>query len=198
MKSNEKMINRFEDALTELLKIKHLSKITVTDITGQCNVTRQIFYRYFEDKFHLVAYICNNQYKENLQISNTFECNTTILNLINGIKAQKEFYQYAVQNDSDNVIYNIMYNHTVGMYRGVIQYRTGKLLSDNINFLLILYCRGGIDILIDWIRTGMQMPCEQLRDLFIEAMPDQIFELLTNIEVPVTYLLDCNPCNSTP
>ena len=189
MKSQEKTRNKFTDALTMLLVSMPLSKITVTDIARKCNVTRQIFYRYFEDKLDLVTYICDKQYEASLKKNEIFEWETSILCLLKGIKERKEFYQYAVVADTDNTLYNIMYNHTFGMYHNIIEYRTSEPIPFEIEFSLKLYCRGGIDLLVEWIASGMQMSCELLKDLFLEAMPTCIRNLITNYEVPLTSIL---------
>ena len=56
------------NALLNLLKTQPLHKITVTQITKESNLTRQTFYRNFEDKEDLVNWyfekLCLDSFKE--------------------------------------------------------------------------------------------------------------------------------------
>ena len=56
------------NALLNLLKTQPLNKITVTQITKESNLTRQTFYRNFEDKEDLVNWyfekLCLDSFKE--------------------------------------------------------------------------------------------------------------------------------------
>lgn len=45
---------KLADALKAIVKQKSLEKITVQDIVKEANVTRQTFYRHFQDKYDLL------------------------------------------------------------------------------------------------------------------------------------------------
>ena len=75
------------------------------------------------------------------------------------------------------------------MYCNIIEFRTREKMNSDLEFLLELYCRGGIGLLVKWIATGMKIHCEKLRDLFFESMPNQIRKLLTSYKLPVEYIL---------
>jgi AcrR family transcriptional regulator len=42
------------DSIKEVMLVKSLEKITVSDICDNCGIRRQMFYYYFKDKFDLV------------------------------------------------------------------------------------------------------------------------------------------------
>ena len=44
-------------ALIDICKTKPLDNITVTELTKKCNLTRQIFYYHFEDKYDLAKWV---------------------------------------------------------------------------------------------------------------------------------------------
>lgn len=185
MNTQEKTRIKFSNALTELLKSKPFNKITVTDIARQCNVTRQIFYRYFEDKSDLIAYIYEKTFEQAAISHPVFVWDSFILCFIQVIYERKDFYQYAVASDPNPVLYNIFYHKTFQMYRNIIEYRTKSPIDSDTEFLLELYCRGGISLLIKWIGTGMSIPCDKLKDLFLEGMPPSIRNLITNYDIPL-------------
>ena len=97
MNAQKKMMYRFENSLIELMQIKQLHKITVTDIAQNCNVTRQIFYRYFKDKYDLIALIYKTDYEKCICSNDTFEWEDSILCLINNLYRKKVLYQYNMQ-----------------------------------------------------------------------------------------------------
>ena len=47
-----------EQSLKNLLREKPLSKITVTDITEDCGISRMTFYYHFKDIYDLVEWAC--------------------------------------------------------------------------------------------------------------------------------------------
>ena len=53
-KSGEKVKYRLAEAMKECMKKAPVEKITVKEITEECGVTRQTFYRNFQDKYDLV------------------------------------------------------------------------------------------------------------------------------------------------
>ena len=53
-KSGEKVKYRLAEAMKECMKKAPVEKITVKEITEECGVTRQTFYRNFQDKYDLI------------------------------------------------------------------------------------------------------------------------------------------------
>ena len=53
-KSGEKVKYRLADAMKSCMKKAPVEKITVKEITEECGVTRQTFYRNFQDKYDLI------------------------------------------------------------------------------------------------------------------------------------------------
>ena len=54
VKVQDKTRFKLAKSMKELMKSKPLDKITVTDIVENCDVSRQSFYRLFQDKYDLV------------------------------------------------------------------------------------------------------------------------------------------------
>lgn len=53
-KSGEKVKYRLAEAMKECMKKAPVERITVKEITEECGVTRQTFYRNFQDKYDLI------------------------------------------------------------------------------------------------------------------------------------------------
>lgn len=56
-----------EQSLKNLLREKPLSKITVTDITEDCGISRMTFYYHFKDIYDLVEWACAEDVARALQ-----------------------------------------------------------------------------------------------------------------------------------
>ena len=56
-------------SLTELLSIKSLSSIKVTELVRTSSVSHQTFYRYFMDKYDAAEYACYECLSEHREIS---------------------------------------------------------------------------------------------------------------------------------
>ena len=53
MRVRDKTKKKIASSMVELVEKKPIDKITITDITVNCDMTRQVFYRYFVDKYDL-------------------------------------------------------------------------------------------------------------------------------------------------
>ena len=57
MANNRITKETFAKALKELLQERPLTKISVKDITEQCELSRNAFYYHFKDKYELINWI---------------------------------------------------------------------------------------------------------------------------------------------
>ncbi len=92
-------------ALKELMKDATFDKITVSDITEKCNVHRQTFYYHFQDRYELLDWIFRKEiiepFEENISSNNIQE---KFLNLFETMANNKQFYQNALQTNSEDLI----------------------------------------------------------------------------------------------
>ena len=61
--------NYFEDSLSELVDLKPFEKITVKDITENCDMTTRTFYNHFKDKYDLVLWTYSSKVDKYLEES---------------------------------------------------------------------------------------------------------------------------------
>ena len=62
-----------EESLKRLLLKKPLDKITITDITTDCGISRMAFYYHFKDIYDLVEWVCVEDGTKALQGKKTYE-----------------------------------------------------------------------------------------------------------------------------
>lgn len=66
-------------------------------------------------------------------------------------------------------------------YCDIIHKQGVEKISEELEFLLRMYCRGSIAMTVEWATTGMKMSPEQLADQLIDAMPPKLYDLFKDI-----------------
>ena len=98
-KSGEKVKYRLAEAMKECMKKAPVEKITVKEITEECGVTRQTFYRNFQDKYDLINWYFDKILIESFE--HMGEGQTVYESLVNKFQyIQKEtlFFRAALKN----------------------------------------------------------------------------------------------------
>ena len=89
MANNRITKETFARALQELLEERPLTKISVKDITEQCELSRNAFYYHFKDKYELINWIF---YDDMIRISVGIE----------DIEDLKEDFKRVIEGDDEN------------------------------------------------------------------------------------------------
>lgn len=165
----------FARAIKELIKTRPLDKITVTDIVIKAGKTRQTFYRYFKDKYDLV-----NWYFEKLvlksfhQMDNGCSLYEALHLKFEFILNEHSFFKEAFKSNDYNNLINYDYNCIYNFYKEIIENNLGHQIDKEIDFLLKMYCKGSIDMTVDWILNDMPIDIDSIVVLLIEALPKRL------------------------
>jgi len=172
---NEETLFLFAKAIKSLIKKQPLDKITVTDIVSTAGKTRQTFYRHFQDKYDLV-----NWYFEKLVLKSFEEMNQggslqEALNLkFAFIEQEHAFFKEAFKSNDYNNLIHYDFCCIYDFYKKFIYKKTGKDLSKDIDFLLNMYCRGSVDMTVDWVLNDMPIKKEEIVQYLMDAIPDKL------------------------
>lgn len=173
----------FAQAIKDLIKVVPLDKIAVTDIVTRSGMTRQTFYRYFKDKYDLV-----NWYFEKLvlqsfrQMGNGCSLQEALQLKFAFINSEHSFFKEAFKSNDYNNLVNYDYNCIYEFYKGIIEKNLNHSVDDDLDFLLKMYCKGSIDMTVDWVLNDMPISIEKIVSLLIEALPKRLepFILIVN------------------
>ncbi|WP_028043151.1 TetR/AcrR family transcriptional regulator C-terminal domain-containing protein [Candidatus Stoquefichus massiliensis] len=182
MNEHEQTKYVFAQSAKDLMDKQSLDKMTVTDIVKHSGMTRQTFYRYFQDKYDLV-----NWYFEKLadksfrQIGSSSTLREGLIKKFTFLLNDKVFFMQAFQSKDYNNVENYDYQCILEFYTNIIQKKIGEIPPD-IMFLLDMYCHGSITMTVDWAIRGMQESPEVLADLFIDALPPKLEKLLSDLQ----------------
>lgn len=172
---NEETLFLFAKAIKSLIKKQPLDKITVTDIVSTAGKTRQTFYRHFQDKYDLV-----NWYFEKLVLKSFEEMNQggTLQEALNlkfaFIEQEHAFFKEAFKSNDYNNLIHYDFCCIYDFYKKFIYKKTGKDLSKDIDFLLNMYCRGSVDMTVDWVLNDMPIKKEEIVQYLMDAIPDKL------------------------
>ena len=160
-----------------------LDKITVTQIVERAGLTRQTFYRNFQDKYDLVNWhfeqLAQKSFK---QMGVSLTLREALIRKFEFLKGEATFFSQAFRSRDHNSVVAYDYQCILEFYTGILKrkLRVEKLPQD-IAFLLEMYCGASIEKTVEWVTTGMERPIPELVDLLLEAMPQRLQELLSDL-----------------
>jgi len=172
MEGNTKEI--FADTIKTLIKAKPLDKITVKDITQTCGLSRQTFYRHFLDKYDLVNWYFERLVMasfEEMGISKTLK--EALILKFTFIQKEHYFFKEAFKSNDYNSLKSFDFSCIYDFYQSILT-KHGTRLNAEQTFLLKMYCRGSVDMTIEWILEDMPLPIGEITNLLIQATPQPI------------------------
>ena len=176
--------SRLARSMKECMKTMSVDNITVKQITENCGVTRQTFYRNFMDKFDLI-----NWYFDKL-LAKSFEhmgmgktVYDALVKKFTYIQEEHVFFAAAFKYDSQNSLRQHDFELILEFYSNLIFQKTGRRPDAETSFLLEMYCRGSIYMTVKWLLGGMKFPPAQLAKQLVLGMPEKLVQLFTNLHI---------------
>lgn len=172
----------FANALKHLIKRENLEAVSVGEIAAEAGLSRQLFYKYFTDKYDL-AFWCYMQMispvaKAYIDGRISFhEQNVTMLNIF---RNEPEFYKNLFQNSEvQNSFFQQYFNFSISSW----SLMAGRKNANNLElyYLYRLYTYGCNHIVMDYIKNGMKEDVEFMADLFDEALPEKLRPIVNGI-----------------
>lgn len=183
MDNGDRTKQKFVTAMTELMGVKPLDKITVKEIVEKSGMTRQTFYRCFLDKYDLVNWHFERLAEKSfLQMGVSMTLREGLEKKFWFIKNEQTFFAAAFQSEDYNSLVAYDYECILQFYKNIIEKKTKKPLDEDICFLLEMYCRGSIYMTARWARRNMDLAPEKMADLLIQALPQPLEELLSELQ----------------
>ncbi|MDN5307879.1 MAG: hypothetical protein PWP16_1242 [Eubacteriaceae bacterium] len=175
MDINDRTKEKLAKSIKALMVNKALDKITVKEIVDHSELTRQTFYRYFQDKYHLVNWYFDKLAQQSIKqmgVSLTLEEGLT--KKFAFVRNEKAFFTAAFKSSDCNSIYDYDLKLITNFYTDLIIKKTGQPVADDDRFLLDMYCQGSMDMTYKWVLDGMVMDPNEFAKLLIDAVPDKL------------------------
>ena len=184
MEKNEKTKYKLAEAMKECMKTSKVDAITVKQLAEKCGLTRQTFYRNFLDKFDLINWyfgkILDQSFEHMGRGTSVYDA---LVRKFTYIEQEKQFFAAAFRYDEQNSLREHDYELILDFYTQLIGRKTGRQPEENILFPLRLYCRGSIDMTVEWIFAPKERTPEQMAALLVSALPMPVTELFQQLGV---------------
>lgn len=178
MEKKEETKYAFASAIKSLVKKRSLDKITVIDIVRESGMTRQTFYRHFCDKYDLVNWCFEKLVLQSFrQMASGSSLEEALHLKFTFIKRELDFFKEAFRLDDYNSLVNYDFQCIYEFYQTNIKNR-GLTYTEDIDFLLRMYCRGSIAMTVEWVLKDQPVSKEHIVTLLIEAIPEKLKEYL--------------------
>ena len=175
---------RLADALEECMKAEPLDKVTVKQITDRCGVSRQTFYRNFDDKYGLLNWYFDELLKKAFQ---HMGCGNTaydsLVHKFTYIQDEKLFFKAAFKNDSQENLRDHDIRMITDFYKHLISGKTGTFPEDQYGGLLEMYCVASVHMTQQWVLKGCKSSPQDMAELMIEAMPPRLSKLFSELGI---------------
>lgn len=174
-----------EESLKRLLLKKPLDKITITDITTDCGISRMAFYYHFKDIYDLVEWSCVEDGTKALQGKKTSESWTEGLTQIFGaVLENKPFIMNVYRNVDRERIENYLFKLTYALIVGVVEEKSKGLniTEEDKKFIADFYKYGFVGIMLEWIREGMKENIEDLVRMMDLTLHDTVTTSIHNFQ----------------
>lgn len=148
-----------EASLKKLLLQKPLDKITISDLTADCGISRMAFYYHFEDIYDLVEWSCIADASQALQGKKTYDSwQEELLQIFEAVMDNKPFILNVYHSVSREKIENYLFRLTYDLIEGVVEEKSvGQNISEKEkSFIADFYKYGFVGIMLDWIKQGMK------------------------------------------
>ena len=172
-------------SLKELCQHRNFEKISINDLTRNCNLNRQTFYYHFQDKYDLLQWLYYDELFKDIENIVTFNnWDQCLLKVLKKIYREKDFYINTI-NTNWKYFYQDFYDLSQRcFYDAITKLDTNNSISNQEKlFFSEFYTYGISGIILQWIKTNMKTPPEKLaHDLKKIATQSEIFavELLHN------------------
>ena len=183
----DKTKKKIASSLMNLVEKKPIDKITITDITVNCDISRQVFYRYFLDKKDLINWIYEEDCGSVIYTGEErFSVKSWLKYIIDILAEKKNFYMHAIKDDSSETFEKLILNKTRFYLKKIIKHKTKVELTKQLEFLAEMTARALVDMIIVEIESEMPVKKEILLDWLMNGISKEISDLIEDYEVPMT------------
>ena len=181
---NDKTKYRLARSMKECMRSSSVENITVKQITENCGLTRQTFYRNFLDKYDLINWyfdkLLAKSFEHMGQGKNVYDA---LVKKFTYIQEEHTFFSAAFRYDKQNSLRQHDYELILDFYENLICEKMDKLPSQNIHYLLEIYCYSSIYMTVRWVTGEIMCTPEELASILVDAMPEKLMHLFLKLEI---------------
>ena len=170
------------ESFRELAGQKPINKITITNITDNCGLSQPTFYRYFKDKYDLIAWIYVTDSQKIMQQigSNGYIWKDTLLDAARYFSENRAFALNALRHTSgrDAFLYLLETVNTELLSAEVRKVTMTEKLPSDILGLIKIYCYGTVRFTFEWLMENMPISHEEYAEVMERSLPEPLRQYL--------------------
>ncbi len=161
----------------QLIEKYNFSDITVKMICDKAGVSRSTFYRFFNDKHDvLISYFSMTYDKIGNKYPDAKDYKLLIYEYSQLIYDDSKFFDSVLKISGQNSLRDHIYQTGFDYYVQHIENKTGKKITEELLFKIILFTAGMSSLYIEWIERGFSVAPEQLTEIIIDSMPIEMLQ----------------------
>lgn len=175
-----------EQSLKNLLREKPLSKITISDITEDCGISRMTFYYHFKDIYDLVEWACAEDVARALQNKKTYDTwQQGFVQIFHAVRENKVFVMNVYRCVSREQVEKYLTPLTDDLLMGVINELSAGMVvrAEDKAFIAQVYSYAFVGLMLDWIKDEMKQDPETLVNRFALVIQDDVSCALNRFRV---------------
>ena len=166
-----------EASLKKLLLQKPLDKITISDITEDCGISRMTFYYHFKDIYDLVEWICLEESRRALEDKKTYDTwQQGFLQILEAVRDNKPFILNVYHSISREQIELYLYKLTYDLLINVVEEKSQgmSIRPEDKQFIADFYKYAFVGLTLDWVRHDMKENPQVMIDHLTKLVTDNI------------------------
>ncbi len=172
------------ESFQEIAAVKKANRITVSDIVRNCGMSPATFYRHFQDKYDLIAWIYKQWCEE---IFHRFDGSPDRKEQIYAAWVRlcwekKEFLKNLIENTDgyDSFIQRMVDVDVRLIENDIISPDSRNALTEKVHLKIYLYSAGMARLMSDWLRGKTSATPDEITEVFLEMIPVSLDPLFTS------------------
>lgn len=154
-----------EESLKRMLLKKPLDKITISDITEDCGISRMTFYYHFKDIYDLVEWSCVEDAAKALGGKKTYDTwQQGFLQIFEAVMENRPFIMNVYHSVSRDQVETYLYKLTYDLLISVVEEKAAGITVSETDkkFIADFYKYGFVGLMLDWIKNNMKESPNQI------------------------------------
>lgn len=148
----------FEDLMTQ----KDLKDITVQDIIDEAEISRSMFYKYFQDKYDLSLW--RLRYMADSLMESDFNDEEGVTKVLEEISKHRDYYKKLINYTGQNSFEEYYYEMTFSITNEVNK-NYGRILNKEDTYVVVYHCFGILNIFLHWLKDPNPLPVEKIAEI---------------------------------
>lgn len=172
-------------AFSLLLRDYEYDDITVSMITDYCGVSRQAFYKMFDNKQDLCAQMIVTLYRDSIKGNRTFTWSQLMDAYVGELNSYMDFFHTLSTEKFEKMAHDAIFSHLQKLCCAMAQYRTEKSLDEDLINVISCYCAGIAFSFMSIIKRGVTPEREKVVQQLVLAMPQMLRNILLGYSFPI-------------